>query len=431
MAEDFDHNERALIMEKIDLTEKMLREMYIDQKMSQAMIAVNTGHCQQYVSARMKQFNIQARSFSESSLIYNDNEYHKPLTQIEKEIVLGELLGDGNVDRSLNSPNCMPRYRHSNKHAEYLDWLASQLPSLVWGRTTYCLHKAKRKNGTPIESYGKVSMVHEDLKEIHDNFYKLRYDEKKKKMLYKKIVPVDLEITPAMLKHWYLGDGCCCWGKTRHTSNRIPKERHPSITLSCEGHDNKTLEIYMAQIKDKYGIEFRMQKEGDIIRVENNSIEKFFDVIGECPIECYRYKWNYKNDPYSPAESVIGYIKNYFQEHNCVLLNETVNNYNDKLQYTCECGEIAEISFKKFKDGCRCKKCGNKKIGDIKRPSFESIKELFSATGLTLLEDHYVNNKTKMRCICSCGNETTKIVDNLKSGFIGCRKCAHKKEPSK
>jgi hypothetical protein len=56
--------------------------------------------------------------------------------------------------------------------------------------------------------------------------------------------------------------------------------------------------------------------------------------------------------------------------------------------------------------------------------TYEQVKQEFEKRGLKLLETTYKNNKTKMKCICSCGEEIEKCLDNL---FIKpkCKKCGY------
>lgn len=64
--------------------------------------------------------------------------------------------------------------------------------------------------------------------------------------------------------------------------------------------------------------------------------------------------------------------------------------------------------------------------------TYEQVKQEFEKRGLKLLETTYKNNKTKMKCICSCGEEIEKCLDKLFSN-PKCKKCGYidRKDPQK
>ena len=60
----------------------------------------------------------------------------------------------------------------------------------------------------------------------------------------------------------------------------------------------------------------------------------------------------------------FNYVKNYFYEHGCKLLDDFYCNNNTPLNYECSCGNVSKITFGNFKSGQRCKNCGNQKISN-------------------------------------------------------------------
>lgn len=112
------------------------------------------------------------------------------------------------------------------------------------------------------------------------------------------------------------------------------------------------------------------------------------------------------------------YVKNYFTENGCTLLeNEYISN-SYLMRYICNCGVEARISFNNFKSNCRCMACGLQKM----RHSFEDVKKLFEDNGCKLLENEYKNAQTLMKYICSCGNEAYICYTNFRRG-VRCNSC--------
>jgi len=89
----------------------------------------------------------------------------------------------------------------------------------------------------------------------------------------------------------------------------------------------------------------------------NKSKITFFDLLeGKRCWECGRKKLaDYHRLDYD-------YVYKFFKDHGCELLEKEYINAHQKLKYRCECGEISEITFDKFKMGQRCEKCKIKKI---------------------------------------------------------------------
>lgn len=51
------------------------------------------------------------------------------------------------------------------------------------------------------------------------------------------------------------------------------------------------------------------------------------------------------------------YVRDYFKEQGCELLEKEYKNNQTKMRYKCECGNIGEICFDNFQNGGRCRIC--------------------------------------------------------------------------
>jgi len=116
------------------------------------------------------------------------------------------------------------------------------------------------------------------------------------------------------------------------------------------------------------------------------------------------------------------YVKQYFTEHGCELLETEYVGAKNKMKYKCSCGNISEITFNKFKSGQRCKACAIEKS----KHSFEYVKQYFTEHNCELSETKYVNSHTKMKYKCSCGNISETSFVKFKNGQR-CRACANEK----
>jgi hypothetical protein len=129
-----------------------------------------------------------------------------------------------------------------------------------------------------------------------------------------------------------------------------------------------------------------------------------------------------KSQSVSKTKFTIEFIRNYFEEHYCVLISEEYkpsrDKTKDKLEYICSCGNHAEISwYQAYHSGTNCGNCRSLRVGDIKRKySIDDVRELFAEQGKILLENEFKNSITPMRYICKCGRESRTNLNNFFKG---------------
>ncbi len=119
----------------------------------------------------------------------------------------------------------------------------------------------------------------------------------------------------------------------------------------------------------------------------------------------------------------LEYVKEFFEEQGCELLETEYKNYTTKMKYRCSCGNISKIHFGNFKNGRRCNKCGCKRRGEAKKFKLGYVKQFFKDNKCELLESSYKNNSVKMKYRCSCGNISMIRFADFVSGKR-CRKCS-------
>ncbi len=119
------------------------------------------------------------------------------------------------------------------------------------------------------------------------------------------------------------------------------------------------------------------------------------------------------------------YVYNYFLEQKCELLSKEYFNCNIKMEYRCSCGNISYINFNNFKQGRRCMKCSGKE-----KFTYKYVYNYFKKKGCELLEEKYINSRTKIKYRCVCKETSYITFDSFKQGHR-CRKCAIKKNSGK
>jgi hypothetical protein len=119
-------------------------------------------------------------------------------------------------------------------------------------------------------------------------------------------------------------------------------------------------------------------------------------------------------------------VKEYFESNRCTLISNEYVKAKEKLDYICECGTVAKITFDKFRQGQRCSICKARKTGGKNKHSYEYIKNFFEENGCQLLSKTYLDNKQKLKYKCECGNDSYIAFAKFQGGQR-CDKCKAKK----
>jgi hypothetical protein len=118
----------------------------------------------------------------------------------------------------------------------------------------------------------------------------------------------------------------------------------------------------------------------------------------------------------------LKYVRKFFKEQDCELLEKVYTNSNTKMKYLCKCGNESFISFDNFRSGYRCKRCGG-----TEKLTIEFVSNYFTEQNCKLLETEYINSNTKMKYLCQCNNESSITWDNFKQGYR-CVMCGYDKQ---
>lgn len=91
----------------------------------------------------------------------------------------------------------------------------------------------------------------------------------------------------------------------------------------------------------------------------------------------------------------IDYVRQKFEEKNCILLGTDYENSLEKLDYICNKGHKTSVSFSNFRQNYLCGICGVKRGSKKRRKNFSEVKKNFERENYKLLveEVEYKNNK--------------------------------------
>lgn len=188
-------------------------------------------------------------------------------------MLTGILMGDGSLDRS--GANCRVKVEMINeKYLKYVDGVLGNLSNgVTMTRTAEENAKKMRTSGfRPDANASNYSDVYRLTTKRHPklNDFESWYESGEK------VFP-KLELTPTMLKHWYVCDG--------HLSER--ENSRPNVVFGITNeyeHSDKLEQMFIEQ-----GIDANTT-ESKNLNIGVSHTEKFFEFIGE-PIKGFNYKW--------------------------------------------------------------------------------------------------------------------------------------------
>lgn len=213
--------------------------------------------------------NIKIRNVKESVL-----KFHKQknviIDSFLHENLLGWILGDGGLRLTKKMLN--PYFIYTDKkytHIKYVENILNQY------NIKTNIHQSRKSKCYQLQT--------ESLKEFH-YYYNLFYgyeglNENNQK---RKILP-NINLTPIILKNWFIGDGSSC---------KITRSYNNKGTIACKYYNK----FIFNQFKELFGnVKYykHINKTGIYYsyHFNNKCLIKLLEYIGKCPVEEYNYKW--------------------------------------------------------------------------------------------------------------------------------------------
>jgi len=183
------------------------------------------------------------------------------LTQLQRSIIIGNLLGDGYLRIVAGRKNALLEINHAYSQKEYVDWKYKMLQSLCASAPVL-----RKGNGTRL-AYRFSTRQHPELTQLFTLFYKNNV----------KQIPSKLELDPITLSVWYMDDGSKCRARDVYFNTQQFAIKDQETCLGLLDH----LGIRATVNKDK---EYKR------IRVKTSSVPKLFSIISPHIIPSMAYK---------------------------------------------------------------------------------------------------------------------------------------------
>lgn len=191
------------------------------------------------------------------------------LSDYQKEVLVGLLLGDGCLERTKNSLGSRLKVNQSLKQNEFVVWLYEVFKDFV--QTPPKVKQAKR-NGVNHEEVMFNTLTHSCFRNFYEMFY----------LSSKKVIPenIDQFLTPTVLTVWFMSDGSV---KSKESRGRI---------LNTQSFTRPDMERLTTILKSKFNLQssIRTQKDGLQIYISGKSAEDLNAILKDKILPSFYYK---------------------------------------------------------------------------------------------------------------------------------------------
>ena len=202
-------------------------------------------------------------------------EYKKSLslTQEQREIIVGKILGDGHLETMNGGKTYRLKIEQSAYQKDYVYWMYEIFKSWIHQEPKL---KIKNKNDKQFFSYWFNTYASGQLRFYGQQFYPNG----------KKVIPKIIKklLTPRVLAIWFMDDGS------------FKSIKHRTFIIHTIGYKKRELLFVVEVLKEKFGISASLHKQfGNRWRiyVNSGSASKFKEVIEPYVIPSLRYKLGY------------------------------------------------------------------------------------------------------------------------------------------
>ena len=191
------------------------------------------------------------------------------LSDYQKEVLIGLLLGDGCLERSQNSLGARLKVSQNIKQNEFVAWLYEVFKYFV---QTPPKVKQTQRNSIRHEEVVFNTLTHPCFKNFYDMFYPNK----------KKVIPesIDQFLTPTALTVWFMSDGSI---KSKQSRGRI---------LNTQSFLRPDIEKLICILKSKFNLQssIRTQKDGLQIYISGKSAEILNRLLKDKILPSFYYK---------------------------------------------------------------------------------------------------------------------------------------------
>lgn len=202
-------------------------------------------------------------------------EYKKTLelTDYQREIMIGALLGDGHLETQNNGRTYRLKIEHSWKQKEYVDWLYEIFKEWI---LTPPQEKNQIVDSVIRKKYWFSTVSHGALR-----FYAQQFYQEKIKILPKFI---NKWLSPLAIAIWFMDDGS------------IKSKRHRGLILNTQSFTKRECQRLIEVLRKKFGIETKLRpqtREGKKryqLYILGVTVKRFVEIVNPYILPSMKYK---------------------------------------------------------------------------------------------------------------------------------------------
>jgi len=209
-----------------------------------------------------------------------------PLTQRQKEILYGSLMGDAKRQHTewLSSAG----FGHCEAQKDYLMWKYIEFSNIVSENSLRFNEDIDKRRGNRTAGYRFYTMANSDVEIILTQFYGGG-----KKIITQEILN---NLTSLSVAVWMMDDGTVDWKYRMRKENKWGIS--PEIKICTDSFSDEECSLIIEWFKNKYNIDshIRYHNKGKFPRVviKSTSVQDFFKLIEPHIIPSMRYKIDYE-----------------------------------------------------------------------------------------------------------------------------------------
>jgi len=193
------------------------------------------------------------------------------LSELQKEVLVGTLLGDGCLETQNNGRTYRLKVEHSLQQKDYVDWKYNIFKNWVLSEPKireYTVYGVEREN------YRFSTVSSGALRFYAHQFY----------VNGRKIIPklIHKMLTPLALAVWFMDDGS------------IKSSQHKALVIHSQSFSKFDLQRIIKVLEDKFEIKSVLRKRQDgngyVIYLLSETIDKFISLVGKYILPTMRYK---------------------------------------------------------------------------------------------------------------------------------------------
>jgi hypothetical protein len=190
------------------------------------------------------------------------------MINIDESAINGHLLGDASIINTAPDRKKNFCFTHTSQFREYSEWLTLNTKGFD-NRPIWCRNFQDSRTNRTYVSYWFRTLAGSTYTRLRNEWYPYG----------KKIIPPSLKLNCSSLQRWFLDDG--------------GKATMGGLYLASDGFVEEQVDYLISRLEEDLFI-YSTKHKNDLnyrIYIPKWEVEKFYSIIGPCPLDCFAHNW--------------------------------------------------------------------------------------------------------------------------------------------